>query len=54
MKNPRFEKIMQHIGHEIEAVYYGDPDTGKESAVNAALECIDCGCVIIDENPEEN
>lgn len=50
-----YQKVRDHIGHEIEAVgYFGDmPDP-----VNVAIECITCGTVIVDcdlpaVNPEK-
>lgn len=38
-----YKKILEHVGHELEAVTYGDP------AIDAAIECITCNCVIISE-----
>lgn len=32
--------LMEHKGHNIECVTYGDD--------NVALECIDCNCVLVD------
>lgn len=34
-----FFRIVEHMGHT-----YGEQ--------NAAIECVDCGCVIVDENLE--
>lgn len=43
-----FNDIRRHVGHNIEAVYYGDD-------VNAAIECTTCGEVIIDkDNPDKD
>lgn len=35
-------KWMEHVEHRVELAAYGTP------AVNVALQCIDCGCVIDD------
>jgi|TARA_R110000751_G_scaffold43630_1_gene100475 hypothetical protein len=43
-----YEKILAHVGHDIEATTYGNPP------VNASVECIDCMEVIIDEDKENN
>lgn len=39
------DDVLQHAGHEIECVYYGK---SKRAAQNAAIECVTCGCVILD------
>ena len=36
--------LKDHIGHDVYIVYYGDPD----DPANIALECNDCGEVILD------
>ena len=41
-----FEKIIQHVGHNLEAVTYGNSDL----VMNAAIECLDCGEVVVDED----
>lgn len=43
-----FDKIKRHVGHNVVAITYGD-DIGD---VNAAIECEDCGEVIIDADNE--
>ncbi len=43
--DPLYNKILDHLGHKIEAVTYGR--AGKKPA-NAAVECIDCGVVLVD------
>jgi len=45
MAASNFEDLMNHVGHDLECVTYGDVD-------NVAVECIDCGCVIIDYDKE--
>lgn len=35
-----FESARAHVGHKIECVIYGEQ--------NVAIECIDCGCVLVD------
>lgn len=40
-----FADLKSHIGHEIECVGYG---ATNEESVNAAIECITCGMVLID------
>lgn len=44
--NCLYEKISQHIGHNIVAVSYG-------SGLNVAIECEDCCVVIVDEDRED-
>ena len=39
-----YDEIREHVGHKIECVTYGD----KTTPANAALECVDCGIVLID------
>jgi len=42
-----FDELLSHAGHEIECVYYGT----EHMAVNAAIECVTCGQVLIDLSP---
>jgi hypothetical protein len=35
-----FETLVEHVGHKVEVVTYGDPP------VNVAVECVDCGTVL--------
>jgi hypothetical protein len=42
-----FEKIIWHIGHELEAVTYRYEDG---EPLNAAIECVECGVVLVDED----
>ena len=42
-----FDELLAHAGHETETVYYGT----ETLAVNVAIECITCGCVIVDLSP---
>lgn len=44
LKLATYDDIARHFGHEIEVALYGNP------AVNAAIECIDCGLVLIDHD----
>jgi hypothetical protein len=37
-----FESLIQHVGHQIEVVTYGNPP------VNVAIECVDCNTVLLD------
>ena len=41
-----YDKIRAHRGHSIEVAVYGD----ENDPVNAAVECIDCFEVIVDED----
>jgi len=45
-----FEDLKGHVGHQIECVHYG---ATREPPVNVALECVTCGCVLIDFNAPE-
>ncbi len=47
--DPNVEKMIAHVGHDIECVTYGRPG---ETAVNVSIECIDCAEVIIDADIE--
>ena len=52
-----FEDLREHIGHTIECVCYADqPDKGiYHQPWNVALECVDCGVVLLDfDNPEQH
>lgn len=39
-----FDRMEQHLGHDIEVARYGTPDL----TYNMAIECLDCGEVIFD------
>ena len=43
----KFDELLAHAGHEVECVYYGQ----KHVAHNAAIECVTCGCVLVDLCP---
>ncbi len=47
-----FQKIANHVGHATEVVAYGRVNY----TLNVAIECLDCGTVIVDEDryPEED
>ena len=42
-----FDELLAHAGHEVECVRYGT----EFQSVNAAIECITCGCVLVDLSP---
>ena len=42
--------LKEHIGHNVEIVYYGD----KDSPVDICLECTDCNEVILDAEDDED
>lgn len=39
-----YEQLAEHRGHEIECITYGEE--------NAAVECVTCGCVLVDYDKE--
>jgi len=43
--NPRYDKLAEHIGHNVVVVTYGDGE-------NVAIECEDCCTVLVDEDRE--
>lgn len=46
-----YEDLIEHVGHEIVCVTYGGkltPDGATIDAVNVAIECETCGCVLVD------
>ena len=43
MKNYMFEKLLQHRGHTLECVSYGDLD----DPVDVCVECVDCNEVLV-------
>ena len=43
MKNYMYEKLKEHIGHNIVCVAYGD----IESPTDICIECEDCSCVLV-------
>jgi hypothetical protein len=50
MATTKYGELRQHIGHHIECACYGKEN---ETPQNIALECIDCGMVLLDfERPE--
>lgn len=45
-----FKDLLEHLGHELTTVYYGDDDNPS----NVAIECEECGCVLVDfDSPEQ-
>jgi len=42
-----FDELLAHAGHKTETVYYGT----ENQAVKVAIECITCGCVLVDLTP---
>lgn len=46
MSSLLYHKMLDHAGHNIEIVRYGDCN----DPVNVAVECVDCNMVIVDEN----
>jgi hypothetical protein len=51
------EWLLEHVGHEFECVTYGATSirpTGMERVVwNVSLECMTCGCVVLDFDAPE-
>jgi len=45
----KFETLLQHAHHDTALVGYG---AEADSIVNVALQCEDCGVVLIDVEPE--
>jgi len=45
-----FKELMEHIGHRVEVVAYGDPADPE----NVAIECTDCSEVLLDYNRNED
>lgn len=43
-----FEELMEHVGHHVAVVTYCDP------VRNVAIECEDCGMVLLDFNREDD
>ena len=43
INNPTIEKLLTHVGHNIQIVTYG-----KDVPVNVSIECVDCYEVIYD------
>ena len=47
--NPElFWTIHEHLGHTIKCAYYGD----KNNPQNTAIECVTCGCNIVNVHAE--
>lgn len=46
-----YEELREHIGHDIETVCYGVPG---EDPHNVAIECVTCGCVLLDFDHPDN
>jgi len=42
-----FEELEYHVGHEVEVVTYGGPDSLRR-VLNIAIECIECSEVLLD------
>ncbi len=39
-----FHDLREHVGHQLEVVAYGP----TEAPANVAIECLTCGCVLVD------
>lgn len=52
MAAQNFDDLRPHVGHVLECVVYADKETGIED--NVALECLDCGTVLLDFDKEES
>ena len=46
-----YEKILAHVGHEIEVATYGDPER-VNPPVNVSVECMTCSEVIVSEDKD--
>jgi hypothetical protein len=47
-----FETLLEHVGHAVEIVTYGN---SREHIYNVAIECTDCNEVLLDyENPKDS
>jgi len=42
-----FDELLAHAGHDVECVRYGT----QFQSVNAAIECVTCGVVLVDLSP---
>lgn len=43
-ENELRRRLLEHQGHDVTVVAYGDPD----NPADVCLECEDCGCVVLD------
>jgi hypothetical protein len=44
-----FNDLINHVNHDLECVTYG-----TDEVANVAVECVTCGCVIVDYDKEDN
>ena len=45
-----YKNLRSHVGHPVHCVCYGDED----NPANVAIECIECGCVLVDyDQPDD-
>lgn len=44
------ERLLPHAAHEIQVAWYGE----KDNPVNIAVECMECGEVLIDFTQEDS
>lgn len=50
--NNGFTELREHVGHSIACVAYGGFAPREGQPVNVAIECEDCGVVLLDfDNP---
>lgn len=49
MRDPLYDKLLPHLGHEIRCVYYGTHGT----PFNVSVECTDCNEVLTSADNEE-
>ena len=63
MSAANFDDLIAHVGHDIVCVTYGQhpgeaeltPElSNNKFVVNVAIECNDCGCVIVDYDKESH
>lgn len=52
MSATNYQDLINHFGHRIEVVTYGEDET-KEGALNVAVECVDCCEVLMDFDKED-
>lgn len=50
--NPAFNKLMEHVGHNVHVTFYGR-EGRRKNAVNASIECEDCDVVLLSEDKYE-
>ena len=53
MSASSFSELKEHVGHCVRVVQYANCNEANPPIANVAVECEDCGCVLVDYDNDE-